>query len=136
MHRLTDAKFTIREKIMFALSLLLCAILIITVYKSSYVDAKYTKNVNICNSKPCIELRICIYLYLVVRESTPLSYITQWKQPFSNKNEYIKVQIFLLHYQTRQNRVMISLNLPVRIGLRLIQCLKVNLNSIYNSHII
>jgi len=61
MHRLTDKKFSLREKIMATFMFILSAVLVFIIYKTNSISAlgvnSYSgQDKNICNSKPCIEL--------------------------------------------------------------------------------
>ena len=75
MHRLTDAKVNLREKLLILFSAMVTVLLIITVYRNSsspsaagfWSTDSRSESVEVCDTKPCIELRKGLAFSLLAR---------------------------------------------------------------------
>lgn len=88
MHRLTDAKVNLREKLLILFSAMVTVLLIITVYRNSsspsaagfWSTESRSEKVEVCDTKPCIELREGLllifkrYFYTVIKASEQCKY--------------------------------------------------------------
>ena len=117
MHRLTDTKVNLREKLLILFSAMVTVLLIITVYRSGsspttvgFWSDKQSTQADICDTKPCIELRYSTAPFLINQTHTVLS----------------TAPIYCPHYRIRSIHATISSSMLVKIGLRRIQCPRAN----------